>query len=213
MNTQDELICYAGSFVSFLLSNRNLWKTPTVKSIILFGSVARGDFDDMSDIDIFVDLYNKKDEERVEKIVNEQLSAFVKSGMHREWHLKGVNRNVKCMVGILEEWKLKRSIISDGIVLFGKYVEAPAGLVHWALFIFKPINDIAKRNRVIRGLFGYKSSKGKKVYKIDGLIKQVGGSRLSPNTFILPIEQTQIVLKLLQREKVDYEMREVWIEK
>ena len=213
MNTQDELVCYAISFISFLLSNKKLWKSPIVKNVILFGSVARGDFDDYSDIDLFIDIYNKKDEKKVEQIVEKQQISFSKSQRFKEWKLKGVQRNIRCMVGVLDEWKLKRSIISDGIVLYGKYAETPEGLKQHALFAFKPIRKIKIRNRIIRKLFGYQTKKGKKTYIREGLVGVVGGKVISPRAFIIPIEQAQTVLKLLQKEKVDYQMSEIWIEK
>ncbi len=47
------MIGYAQSFVSFLLDS---YVGGKVRKIILFGSVARGDFSTESDIDLFVEV-------------------------------------------------------------------------------------------------------------------------------------------------------------
>ncbi len=52
-----ELIAYAMDFCSFLLKSE---MANEIKKIILFGSVARGDFDSESDIDIFIDTEKEK---------------------------------------------------------------------------------------------------------------------------------------------------------
>ncbi len=57
---QDTLIAYALDFSSFLIDTAKV--TDKIKRIMLFGSVARGDFTKESDIDLFIDT----DEESIE---------------------------------------------------------------------------------------------------------------------------------------------------
>ena len=54
MAQKNELIAYAMDFSSYLLS-----KVSDIDKIILHGSVARGDFDEDSDIDLFIDCDEK----------------------------------------------------------------------------------------------------------------------------------------------------------
>ena len=107
-----ELHSYALDFASYLLSN-----TGGIQRIILFGSVARGDFDKESDIDLFIDTNDKK----LEKIIPKLTDSFYSTEKAKRWKLKGITHHFSCLVGELDssEWKdLKRSIINHEIVLY-----------------------------------------------------------------------------------------------
>ena len=97
MFKRNELIAYAVDFSSYLLS-----KSESVEMIILFGSVARGDFDDESDIDIFVDIDEKK-----EKSIKAILDDYYKTKKYNEWKLKGIDNDISLIIGRVdsEEWK------------------------------------------------------------------------------------------------------------
>ena len=116
-----------------------------MNEIILFGSVARGDFGKDSDIDLFFDVNNDNQEEEIKKVLNNELVKFSKSKIAETWSLMGIKNNISIKVGILNEWKLKRSIISEGIVLYGKYKELPNNLKKSVYFNIKPIKNITKR--------------------------------------------------------------------
>ena len=111
------LIAYAAHFVSFVLDHGVLQK---INRIILFGSVARDIFDEESDIDIFVDTT-----EDIEKEIKNLLALFQHSEMQRKWELKGIKNNISVKVGDINKWKIKRDIISNGILLYGKIKENP----------------------------------------------------------------------------------------
>jgi len=196
-----ELLAYATAFASFVIP-----KLFNVKAIILFGSVARGEADKKSDIDLFFDLENKEDEVGIKKILENELNKFYKSKIAENWLLKGIKNEIKIHAGKLEEWKLKRSIISDGIFLYGKYREEPENLKSFVFFNIKPIKNITKRNRVIRKLFGRKEKK----YFSDGVVNKVKGKKLSASSFIVPLEYTNEIIRLLNEEKIDYSFFEFW---
>ena len=124
-----ELIAYASAFVSFIL--------PKVEAdeIILFGSSARGEADKESDIDIFFNI--RKEERNTKKIIKVELDKFYKSRIYETFKLKGISNLIKFEIGNLDDWKLKRSIISEGIVLYGKYKEAPKEGKHFVIFVRK----------------------------------------------------------------------------
>ena len=110
----NSLKAFAVDFVSFLI--QHLDSLEGIRNIILFGSIARGDFDKDSDIDIFIDTKDKKI--TTDKIV----SDFYQSQKYlKYWKLLGIENTINCKVGNLDKWELKRSIISNGIVLYGKY--------------------------------------------------------------------------------------------
>ena len=198
-----ELIAYASSFVSFVLPKIK------VNEIILFGSVARGDFGKESDIDLFFDVDNDNQEEEIKKVLDNELIKFFKSKIAETWSLIGIKNGISIKVGKLNEWKLKRSIISDGIVLYGKYKELPRGIEKFIYFNIKPIKNIAKRNKIIRILFGRKEEN----YSNEGVINKFKGSRLTPTSFLISSEYLKDIMDLLSKEKIDYSFFEVWKER
>jgi|SRR3989339_471696 len=193
-----ELIAYASAFVSFIL--------PKVEAdeIILFGSSARGEADKESDIDIFFNI--RKEERNTKKIIKVELDKFYKSRIYETFKLKGISNLIKFEIGNLDDWKLKRSIISDGILLYGKYKEVPKdkrGFVH---FYLNPIKIIAKRNKIIRELFG----RTEKKYARKGMVEIIGGKKISSSSFIVPIEKSNEISIFLNKEKAKYTLFEFW---
>lgn len=193
-----ELIGYALSFAGFVL--------PKIKvdEIILFGSAARGEAEKESDIDLFFNV--KQNEETLKKELKKELEKFYKTKISEIWSLKGVKNQIKIEVGNLDEWKLKRSIISDGIVLYGKYKCMPEKTKGFVQFNLKPIKNIAKRNKVLRKLFG----RNEKNYLSEGILSRINGRKLSSASFIVPVEKTKEVFDILNPEKIDYSFFEFW---
>src|SRR3989344_5551620 len=100
---RNKLISLAMNFSSFLVGQVE------VKSIVLFGSVAKNNFDDESDIDIFIEC-DKKDEKKIDNI----LDLYRKTGEYEKFRLEGIRNEISIKSGSLEKWKdLKRSIISS----------------------------------------------------------------------------------------------------
>ena len=193
----NDLVAYAGSFVSFVLPKID------VDEVILFGSVARGEADEESDVDLF---FNVKGKNNFKVVIKRELERFYKSKVAGVWSLKGVKNFIRFEVGELDKWKLRRSVISDGIVLYGKYRGAPEKMEGFVFFNLKPIRDIAKRNRILRKLFGRKE----KSYFVDGVVDGMSGKRLSPTSFVVPIGRSQEILGMLNSEKLDFSFFEFW---
>lgn len=197
---RENLIAYSVNFVSFLLDNLG----KDINQVILFGSVARGDFDNESDIDLFIDT--KTDEEKIRNL----FSLFKKSEIQRKWELKGLKHEISLKIGNLNEWKLKRSIISDGIVLYGKFAGIPEKIEHYALFNLS-FGGIKKSRQVKlwRKLYGYKQKVGKRIYETRGLVKELQGRRFE-STITIPNKNTQIITDFLKKEKIKYIATEIW---
>ena len=193
-----DLIAYASSFVSFILSKIK------AKEIILFGSAARGEAGKESDIDLFVNVENN--EKEIKKTINKEINKFYKSKIADAWILKGIKNPLAVKVGNLDKWKLKRSIISEGIVLYGRYKESPEKMRGFSYFNLSSIKNIAKRNFILRKLFGRKE----KGYSAEGLLKKTNGKKLSSLSFVIPIEHTQETINLLNANKIDYKFFEFW---
>ncbi len=191
-----ELIAYASAFVSFVLPKIE------VEEIILYGSVARKESSAESDIDLF---FNVKKDIRREKI-NALMAKFLKSEVQKVWKNKGIKNAIRVESGNLEKWKLKRSIISDGMLLYGKYKEIPKESTPFMLFTISVIKDITKRNRIARWLFGRKENN----YLVKGIVEEYGGKKLAPTSFIIPLAKAHEIIKKLSSEKVDSRFFEIW---
>ena len=116
---KNEIYSYITDFLSLLYFKKNF--LDRISSIILFGSVARGDFDKKSDVDIFIDVKNKDNVRKVEEIIDLALNEFELKARD-VWHIRNIKNPIKCIVGVLkdERWsELRKDIQSYGVVLFG----------------------------------------------------------------------------------------------
>jgi|SRR3989344_967150 len=199
---QTNLIAYAAHFVSFVLDHGVLQK---INRIILFGSVARDIFDEESDIDIFVDTT-----EDIEKEIKNLLALFQHSEMQRKWELKGIKNNISVKVGDINKWKIKRDIISNGILLYGKFKEIPENVEYYLLITpsFKKMKRSLKV-KMWRKLYGYKQKVGEKTYKTQGLLEKLDGRRIS-NGMMIKMANKKELIDFLNREKIHYKVVEVW---
>lgn len=190
-------------FCSFLLRSSIGDK---IDRIILFGSVVRGDSDEESDVDIFVDSKH-----RIEKEVNKIIRSFEISDVNEKWRLKGVKNPLSIKVGDLEKWRLRRSIISDGIVLYGKYKEIPKDAKYHLLFSldFRGLN----RNKKIviwRKFYGYKQKIGPKIYVSKGLLSEVDGKKIDKGVIVVPTENRDKIIDFLRKYKIRHRINEIW---
>ena len=197
---KNDKTAYAAAFCSFLIE-----RLENIRSVILFGSVSRGDADKESDIDIFVDTLSDN-----KYRINNILDEFYKSKINEFWRLKGIKNPISLIVGNIEskEWTdLKRSVITDGIILFGKYKSEPEKLRHYVLFSYTNVKNVKKRVNLHRKLFGYKV--GSKHYY--GIVSKSDGIRHGSGSFSVPIEKYKEVRNIFKEMKITPKILEVWI--
>jgi len=203
MITREKLTAYALDFASFLLDSKIGSK---IDKILLFGSVARGDFRSDSDIDLFVDAVPE-----VESEVNRELKLFLLSVAHKNWVLKGVKNELSLKVGRLKDWSLKREVLSSGVMLYGKYTEPMESQKYYALIRITSSEKIfSKQMQIWRQLYGYQQKVGSKSYISKGLIEKNGGLKLGKAVFVIPMERKKEVLDFLKTKKIKYKINELW---
>lgn len=206
------LFPYIYDFISVILENQSC--RSYIKSIILFGSVSRGEHDETSDIDIFINT-EEVNIGKLEALVKDSEKRFGLS-IEKRWSVMGIDTPIRCIVGDIETytWKaLKTEIISSGMVLYGKYESVKDDVTHYSMFSYTLAN-LSQKNKMklIRRLFGYRIKKGRKTYQQTGRIKEIGGKKLE-NCLLVPVEKSSDVQKLLNSFKITPEIREVWASK
>ncbi len=196
-----KLLSYAIDFVSFFLERADASR---IEKIILFGSVAREEADADSDVDLFIETVNNMN---IEKSAEKIKSMFFSSMRYRNyWELKGIKNDIKIITGRLDNWKdIKNSIISNGILLYGKYESAPRNAVHKTIFSWEKVKPESRRVLLFKRLFGYKAEK--KEYK--GLLNQYGGEKLSKGSILVLTKHSIVFMKLFRKMKITVKIRKI----
>lgn len=200
MKKRNELIAYALDFASYLISRED-----EIDRIMLFGSVARGDFDKESDIDLFIDSKDKKLEKEIEIIID----SYHKTQKSKNWEMKGISNPFSCIVGELDssEWKdLKRGLVNNGIILYGKYKAAAEKINHYTLFSFGKIKPESRRVSFHRILFGFKLRKKKYL----GLMEKYNSIKLGKGSILVPVEQAVKMKQFFKEKKVPVRVYDIW---
>lgn len=197
-----ELIAYAMDFASYVEE-----RVDNIRSIIAFGSVARGKFSSDSDVDVFVDISgtSKKTEKEIKKI----RESFEKTEKFNRWKLKGVSNDINVIVGDLssDEWEsLRGSIISDGITLFGKYESVPDDMKGYNILSYDAIENEKRRINLHRKLFGYKL----KEKRYHGAVNEKGGFKIGPRAFMVSLSGTAGIMEILEDMNIKFRIFEVW---
>lgn len=198
-----KLLSYALDFVSFLL--QKVKKREEIRHIILFGSVARGEEDKTSDVDIFIDIITESTV--LEKEYDTLLKTFYSSAKYKHyWKLFGITNEIKLHIGVLEKWKeLESNIIADGIVLYGKFMPKIKEGKHIVFFIWENIIPNSKRVLFNKQLFGYKQNG--KYY--SGLLEKYHGERMGKGSILVPLEHSKEIHKHFKKYKIAVKIKKV----
>lgn len=197
---QTKLIAYALDFVSFLLEH-NI----RLERAILFGSIVTKEFDEESDVDIFLEAKEKEED------IQNLLAQFEKT-IAENWKLKGIENPISLKIGKLEKWpQLRRNIQSHGILLYGKFKEIPEEIENYAFFSlnFEAIKRPQKVN-IWRKLYGYTQKVKNKKYIQKGLIGELGGKRFDRGVVFIPSNKIKDFKDFLHKNKIKYKLIEIW---
>ncbi len=191
------LASYASSFASFVIGHVDLSK---INSIILFGSAARSEAGEDSDVDIFFD--GSISQKEADKLIVQ----FSRTDAFKKWGLLGISNEIKPIAGNIDEWlDLKQSIIADGIVLYGKFKEMPENAKPMVLFSWEEIKPNSNRVLFNKRMFGFLHY-GK---RYEGLLEQINGKKIGKGAVIVPDEKHKEVLELFKRHDIKFSMKKV----
>jgi len=174
-----------------------------INSIYLHGSAARGSLTEKSDMDLFLDTADEN-AGAIEKIAVNAIKRFYNSNDYEKWKRLGFLHTISVMAGALEKWELKQGIMADGILLYSKKT-ALMPAERRVMFIFKIPKIKKKYLKFTRAFFGRKEAG----YKDKGILGKVKGDKISANAIIVPKESQQETERALQKEGIDYSMKEI----
>ena len=173
-----------------------------IKVVILYGSLARGEFASRSDIDLFI-ITVREIKDRVEEKVIElenQIHRSIQPTIRTEKQLKTTDS------GLLQ------NIFQEGKVLFlREYFDFPVSLLleqkPFVIYRFDISN--LKQNRKAefnRKLYGYRDKK----YTYEGLTHKVNASKLSSGCIIVPFSNKRKVEEFFGKKRIKFEEIRVW---
>lgn len=208
---QKDLFSYVYDFISQIMENEHIFKN--VRSILLFGSVARGDFDKESDVDLFIDISDVKQEVTMLALIKKEVSIF-ETRCEKTWYLKGIHLPLKPIAGDLQasRWdELRKETEHYGVFLFRRLEDTSSLLKRQALVLFD-INHLKQKKKMalIRALYGYSSIKGVKKYKNKGILSELGGEKIEHNAVVIPFEHLKVLRSTFRKHKTRFTIKKYW---
>ncbi|MEK6921352.1 MAG: nucleotidyltransferase domain-containing protein [Nanoarchaeota archaeon] len=206
-----DIISYIYDFISQISENAIIFDE--MKAIILFGSVARGDFDKNSDIDLFLDMNDEKLENKIQEQIKKELRTF-EIRCEKSWYIKGVHLPIKIIVGNIQNsrWEiLKENMESYGLILYGELKNTAFLLRHHALISFD-IGHLHQNQKMafLRELYGYSTTKKKKIYTTPGIVEKLNGTKVGTNVLLLPFEHVSEIRTFFRKHKTSYKIKSFW---
>lgn len=187
-----------------------------VAYLYLFGSVARGDADRRSDIDILVvfDTVNKDFETLEARTRISELALTLEKEYDRNIQVVFTNKNYDGLDEHFIEEVLKEGILlyakSPEIVIYGLKLE------HYAMIVFSleklTVKGKMKTKRILYGHRTRKVVKGKTYEsKKIGFIKELHGIRLGPGIIAIPQKNVQKIEEELKKLKATFRIMDMWL--
>jgi len=189
-----------------------------VAYIFLFGSVAKGDADRRSDIDILValDTDNRDFEEIEAKKIISEMALTLENEYDRNIQVVFTNRNYDG----LDEYFINK-VMREGILLYAispKIEVNGLNLEPYELILYNLKNMINKdKMRIKRLLYGHKTKKevDGKIYKSEkkGLVQELDAKHIGPGMIAVPQKGIKTLEGRLEKWNIDYKRIDMWLPK
>ena len=172
-----------------------------VKSVILYGSFARGDFGPKSDLDLLIITDKAGARNAVLRVLaGLDLERQVQPTVRTESELR------KTDSGLL------KNVLEEGKVVFLREpmdipVKALLGLKPFLILVF----ELTRLDQKTKARFNremYERSRGR--YKYGGLLGEIGGRKLSRGCVLIPLSARTRLLRFFKKYSVGSEEIEVW---
>jgi len=182
---------------------KELSKIEDVKVIILYGSLARGEFTSRSDVDLFILTTDYNTQKEIHDKVIELESE--------------IGRNIQPTIRTLAELHktdtgLLQNIFQEGKIL---YLREPSDIPSAILLQQKPyliysfqISSLLQKEKARFNRQLYEQTR--EGYNYKGLLQEIGGQKLSAGCVMMPYEQKDKIEKFFKKFKVKFEQLKVW---
>lgn len=174
-----------------------------VKAVILYGSFARGESTSRSDIDLLILIAEKKTRKDIQnKIINLE-------------HETG--RNIQPLIRTLKEFQKTDTGLLQNIFQEGKalYLKSAADIPSAILLQQKPhliytfqMSNLAQKEKARFNRHIYEQTKEN--YKYKGLLREIGGQKLSAGCILVPHAERRKVEKFFKKFKVRFSQLKIW---
>lgn len=186
-----------------------------IRSVLLFGSVARGEADRRSDVDLLVIFDTQRNVNKVKETSQvSEIALNIEKQYNRSIQLLFSNRDFQGF-----DRQFVEEILKNGVNLFGRTPIVKAGklrLLPYSL-IYYTLSNLSRpeKMKVRRALYGHetkKSYKGK-VYasKVTGLVGELEGMRTGIASILLPHDKVKVLTDTLDSFRVKYDRIDVWL--
>jgi len=182
---------------------KELSKIEEIKIIFLYGSMARGEYTSRSDIDL---LILTSDNSKQEEIQNAIIELESKTGCTVQPIIRTIDKLHNTDSGLLQ------NIFNEGKILYLKEPEEiPSALLlkqkPYIIYSFK-INNLSQKEKVRFNRELYRQVR--KNYEYQGLLKKLGGKKISSGCVIVPQKKKDIIEKFLNKFSVKFKQIKVW---
>lgn len=190
-------------------------EVPNLVCAILYGSVAKGNADRRSDIDMFLVFSTPHDPEKGKEFeVAHKIASEIQEELGVTNRFQFVFSNLKLGVdeGFLE------NLCKEGVIIWGRPIIVDVNKLQLSpkTIVSYDISGLSnyEKLRIHRALYGYEVErvhKGKRyVSRSRGLLAEVGGKRIGRAVILIPRESTRYLKRVFDESKVKYRALEVW---
>lgn len=187
-----------------------------IESIVLFGSLASGKFNEESDIDICV-LFKQNTPKMLQNTI---FNYFLSLG-------KDLNLSIQCVFFFPEDinnWDtiFIENILAEGQLLYGNsnYYEMLIKTLEFKPYQIITLNlralNSSAKMKLKRILYGYKTTKkySEKLYKYkkEGIVKKLQGMKLGRGSFIIPEKGLLVFVNKLKEFDIKFSNFRVWMQ-
>ncbi len=179
-------------------------KNKDILQVILFGSVARGEENNKSDIDIAI-VHDSENKFSLMQEVNKNKPNKIQTTFI---HIKDLPKETE-LVGALS---------GDGLLLYGKPIVIQSNKLDLTakVLIVYALNELplTEKVKISRALYGSvsKSSLGDKVYvtKTKGLVAEVGVEKISNGVLLAERKKAPKIVNMLKRFRAKVQEIPIW---
>lgn len=174
-----------------------------VKAVVLYGSLARGEYTSRSDIDLFILTAEKK---TLKEIQDKVIELEQETGKNIQPTIRTVKELQKTDTGLLQ------NIFQEGKVLYLREVaDIPSAILlqqkPYLIYSFQ-INNLSQKDKVRFNRQLYEQTKEN--YKYKGFLQELGGQRLSAGCILVPYTERQKIENFLKKFNVRFNQLKVW---